>query len=117
MYSENVTNGDVISIGLAVAVTAFLMTTILMTQISNEETEPNQLLIKVSITIVGGIVGFFVLWYVLLAILQPGDNVWPVDTPEEASVKVSAGRLTFGGLFSYALYRVFGREKTVTVVE
>ena len=58
------------------------------------------------------IIGFLLTWWILLAILQPGNVVWPVTPGDQAIKNVSATNLSIFGLVSFALYKLFGNNKT-----
>ena len=57
------------------------------------------------------LIAFFITKWILLAILNPGNVVWPVTPADEAVKKVSATNLGVFGLVSYALYKLFGKKK------
>ena len=48
----------------------------------------------------------------MIAILQPGNVVWPVTPGDQAIKTVSATNLSIFGLVSFALYKLFGNNKT-----
>ena len=54
---------------------------------------------------------FLLSWWIMLAILQPGNVVWPVTPADEAIKKVSATNLGIFGFISFALYKLFGKKK------
>lgn len=52
------------------------------------------------------LIGYFILKWILLAVLMPGDNIMDVDSPDSAIKNVHASHVTFLGLFSYAMYYI-----------
>ena len=65
----------------------------------------------VGLSYVVSFLSFYVLEYVLLIFLWPGNNVMPVLPADEAVVTVKASHVTFMGLISYAAYKYFGRKQ------
>jgi len=67
------------------------------------------------LVILGGIVVagvcFIIFFYIILAALTPGDNPGLVEDGDKAITKVNAANVTFFGLVSFALYKLFPRKQ------
>ena len=57
------------------------------------------------------IICFFITRWIMMAILNPGNVVWPVTPADQAVKQVSATNLGIFSLITYALYKLFGKKK------
>ena len=56
------------------------------------------------------IVAFFVIRWILLRILMPGNVVQEIPSADEAVARVSASHLTIMGLISFFLLKICGKK-------
>ena len=57
--------------------------------------------------IIVAVILFIVFYYIILASLTPGDSPGLVEDGDKAITKVGAGNVTFFGLVSFAIYKLF----------
>lgn len=57
------------------------------------------------------LVGFFIVRWLLLKILWPGNEVYVVPSADETVAKVRASHLTILGLISFLLLKLCGKKK------
>jgi len=114
MESENTEGAGFIAI-LVATILFFAVagaTAFIAFSMSNDNSADGQ---TIAIWVGGGalasIIVFLLTWWILLAILQPGNVVWPVTPADEAVKTVSATNLSIFGLVSFALYKLFGKKK------
>ena len=113
METENVENGELIAlilaISIAVAFFVFVSYVVIVTYINTKDFL--YLLIGLPGVTVVTVIGYFILYWILLAILMPGDSLVKVDSKEDAVAKVSTTQLTFLGLASFVIYKLCGKKE------
>ena len=113
METENVENGELIAlilaISIAVAFFVFVSYVVIVTYINTKDFL--YLLIGLPGVTVVTVIGYFILYWILLAILMPGDSLIEVDSKEDAVAKVSTTQLTFLGLASFVIYKLCGKKE------
>ena len=64
-----------------------------------------------------GVIGYFILWWILLSILLPGDSNVTTDSAEDAVARVSTTQLTLLGLISFVIYKLSGKKEVTEKIE
>jgi hypothetical protein len=110
MFSEDIENGDLYALGLAVFGTVFAAIVGGYYLYTEWDTQSGQYWAGViGAGVVGLVIGFFILRWFLLLMFMPGNVIWEVTPADDAVVTVEAmgGRLTILGLISAALMKIY----------
>jgi len=113
MFSENVENGDLYALTLAVFGTVFAAIVGGYYVYSEWNTNsPGYWAGVIGAGVVALVVGFFILRWFLLLYFMPGNVIWEVTPADDAVITVEAmgGRLTILSLVSAALMKIYRKE-------